>query len=117
MRTTTFTLFDYLPDPLREIPRKRAAEAAGLALLAAVAAASLALLGSIAGAKVVPFGEAEQCCGFGGTFAVKYGEISDAIVTKKTENIAASQAPVLLAGDLGVTVNARVEGIELDEGD
>ena len=44
MRTTTFTLFDYLPDPLREIPRKRAAEAAGLALLAAVAAASLALL-------------------------------------------------------------------------
>jgi S-DNA-T family DNA segregation ATPase FtsK/SpoIIIE len=44
MRTTTFTLLDYLPDALREGPKKRAAEAAGLALLALVVAAGLSLM-------------------------------------------------------------------------
>ena len=44
MRTTTFTLFDYLPDALREGPKRRAAEAAGVALLALVAGAGLALM-------------------------------------------------------------------------
>jgi S-DNA-T family DNA segregation ATPase FtsK/SpoIIIE len=44
MRTTTFTVFDYLPDALREIPKRRAAELAGVAILAGVAASSLALL-------------------------------------------------------------------------
>jgi L-lactate dehydrogenase complex protein LldE len=47
----------------------------------------------------------DVCCGFGGTFAVKYGEISDAIVTQKTANIAASGATTLLAGDLGCLMN------------
>jgi L-lactate dehydrogenase complex protein LldE len=49
--------------------------------------------------------ECDVCCGFGGTFAVKYGEISASIVGKKTDNIAASGAPVLLAGDLGCLLN------------
>ena len=49
--------------------------------------------------------DADVCCGFGGTFAVKYGEISDAIVSEKTKNIAAASAPVLLAGDLGCLMN------------
>jgi S-DNA-T family DNA segregation ATPase FtsK/SpoIIIE len=44
MRTTTFTLFDYLPDSFREIPKRRAAEVIGATILAAVAASSLALL-------------------------------------------------------------------------
>jgi S-DNA-T family DNA segregation ATPase FtsK/SpoIIIE len=44
MRTTTFTVFDYLPDSLRETPKRRAAELAGAAILAGVAASSLALL-------------------------------------------------------------------------
>jgi DNA segregation ATPase FtsK/SpoIIIE, S-DNA-T family len=44
MRTTTFTVLDYLPDSLREIPKRRAAELAGAAILAGVAASSLALL-------------------------------------------------------------------------
>jgi L-lactate dehydrogenase complex protein LldE len=47
----------------------------------------------------------DVCCGFGGTFAVKYGELSDAIVAQKTANIAASGAPTLLAGDLGCLMN------------
>ena len=64
-----------------------------------------ALLASVEGLSLVEMKESDVCCGFGGTFAVKYGEISDAIVSKKTENIDASGAPVLLAGDLGCLMN------------
>ena len=46
-----------------------------------------------------------MCCGFGGTFCVKYPDISNAIVEKKTDNIAASGAQTLLAGDLGCLMN------------
>ena len=49
--------------------------------------------------------ENDVCCGFGGTFAAKYGELSDAIVTKKTANVSESGAPLLLAGDLGCLMN------------
>ena len=49
--------------------------------------------------------DSDVCCGFGGTFAVKYGEISGAIVDRKTQDIEASGAPVLLAGDLGCLMN------------
>jgi S-DNA-T family DNA segregation ATPase FtsK/SpoIIIE len=44
MRTTTFTFSDYLPGALREGPRRRAAEAAGVSLMALVAGAGLALM-------------------------------------------------------------------------
>ncbi|HXT05809.1 MAG TPA: DNA translocase FtsK 4TM domain-containing protein [Roseiarcus sp.] len=44
MRTTTFTLLDRLPDALREAPKRRIAEAAGVALLALVAGAGLSLM-------------------------------------------------------------------------
>jgi len=44
MRTTTFTFLDYLPDPLREMPKRRAAEVVGLSVLAGVAAVCAALL-------------------------------------------------------------------------
>ncbi len=44
MRTTTFSIFDYLPAAVREFPKRRAAELAGLAALAAVLGAGLALL-------------------------------------------------------------------------
>jgi L-lactate dehydrogenase complex protein LldE len=63
------------------------------------------LLGTVKGLTMVEMNESEVCCGFGGTFAVKYGEISDSIVSKKTENVASSGAPVLLAGDLGCLMN------------
>ena len=63
------------------------------------------LLQSIEGLELVEMKESDVCCGFGGTFAVKYGEISNAIVSKKSENIEASGAPVLLAGDLGCLMN------------
>jgi L-lactate dehydrogenase complex protein LldE len=49
--------------------------------------------------------EHEVCCGFGGTFCVKYSDISNKIVTAKSDFIIASGADVLLAGDLGCLMN------------
>ncbi|MCC6948055.1 MAG: (Fe-S)-binding protein [Bradyrhizobiaceae bacterium] len=63
------------------------------------------LLGSVAGLTVAEMKDADVCCGFGGTFCVKYPEISNAIVEKKAENIVATGAPMLLAGDLGCLMN------------
>jgi L-lactate dehydrogenase complex protein LldE len=63
------------------------------------------LLRSVEGLKLEELPEAEVCCGFGGTFCVKYPDISNAIVEKKTEAIAATGAGTLLAGDLGCLMN------------
>lgn len=63
------------------------------------------LLGSVAGLSIAEMRDSDTCCGFGGTFCVKYPEISNAIVEKKAENIAATGAPMLLAGDLGCLMN------------
>ncbi len=63
------------------------------------------LLNSIPGLHIAEMKDADVCCGFGGTFCVKYPEISDAIVEKKAENIAATGALTLLAGDLGCLLN------------
>jgi L-lactate dehydrogenase complex protein LldE len=64
-----------------------------------------ALLKSVAGLKLVELPGAEVCCGFGGTFCVKYPEISDKMVTAKTDDIAATGADTLLAGDMGCLMN------------
>ncbi len=63
------------------------------------------LLESVQGLDLVEMEESNICCGFGGTFAVKYDEISTAIVDKKAMNVEAAGAPVLLAGDLGCLMN------------
>jgi L-lactate dehydrogenase complex protein LldE len=63
------------------------------------------LLSSIEGVSFVEMRDADVCCGFGGTFCVKYPDISNAIVEKKAENIDASGARTLLAGDLGCLMN------------
>ncbi len=62
------------------------------------------LLRSI-GASVVEMTEPEICCGFGGTFCVKYPEISVRMVSDKARDIAATGAPTVLAGDLGCLLN------------
>jgi L-lactate dehydrogenase complex protein LldE len=48
---------------------------------------------------------AEVCCGFGGTFCIKYPEISDKMVTDKAADIAATGVDAVLAGDLGCLLN------------
>jgi L-lactate dehydrogenase complex protein LldE len=63
------------------------------------------LLASVDGLKLVELPGAEVCCGFGGTFCVKYPEISDKIVTEKAADIADTGADTLLAGDLGCLFN------------
>jgi L-lactate dehydrogenase complex protein LldE len=63
------------------------------------------LLASVKGLQLVEMTDNEVCCGFGGTFAVKYGDISNAMVEKKTRNVAAAEPALLLAGDLGCLMN------------
>ncbi|MGI9462567.1 MAG: (Fe-S)-binding protein [Aestuariivirgaceae bacterium] len=63
------------------------------------------LLGTVKGLKLTEMKDAEICCGFGGTFCVKYPDISDDMVTKKMTSIEASGADVILAGDLGCLMN------------
>ncbi|MGP8232600.1 MAG: (Fe-S)-binding protein [Methylovirgula sp.] len=70
-----------------------------------IAAQPRKLLGSVRGLDLVEMQDHTRCCGFGGTFAVKYGEVSTAIVEEKAEAAEASGAPVLLAGDLGCLMN------------
>jgi len=63
-----------------------------------------ALLDAV-GATVVEMAEPEICCGFGGTFCVKYPEISGRMVTDKVRDVAATHADTVLAGDLGCLLN------------
>src|SRR5215468_1053794 len=63
------------------------------------------LLSTVEGLRLAEMRDANVCCGFGGTFCVKYPEISCAIVAKKAANIAATGASLLLAGDLGCLMN------------
>jgi L-lactate dehydrogenase complex protein LldE len=59
------------------------------------------LLASVEGLTLAEMKDPDVCCGFGGTFCVKYPDISNAIVEKKTANIAEAGADTVLAGDLG----------------
>jgi len=63
------------------------------------------LLASVEGLELEELADADICCGFGGTFAVKYGDISNAIVTEKVKKVKQAGAPTLLAGDLGCLMN------------
>jgi L-lactate dehydrogenase complex protein LldE len=63
------------------------------------------LLATMQGVRVQELEDCESCCGFGGLFATKYPDISNAIVTRKADAAAASEADVLLAGDLGCLMN------------
>src|SRR5215468_16101 len=63
------------------------------------------LLATVAGLKLAEMRDADVCCGFGGTFCVKYPDISNAIVGKKASAVKATGADLLLAGDLGCLMN------------
>lgn len=63
------------------------------------------LLASVAGLALNELPSAEVCCGFGGTFCVKYPDISNKMVESKTADIAATGAGTLLAGDMGCLLN------------
>ncbi|KUO65027.1 MAG: Fe-S oxidoreductase [Alphaproteobacteria bacterium BRH_c36] len=63
------------------------------------------LLTSINGLELKEMADSEICCGFGGAFSVKFPDISNAMVEKKSANIAAADVDVILAGDLGCLMN------------
>ena len=63
------------------------------------------LLGTVEGLTLKEMTSPEVCCGFGGTFCVKYPEISNAMVGEKAADIGATGAGTLLAGDLGCLMN------------
>lgn len=63
------------------------------------------LLAGVEGLELREMPETEVCCGFGGTFCVKYPEISQRMVTDKIASIDASGADTVLGGDLGCLMN------------
>ncbi len=63
------------------------------------------LLRSVTGLSLVEMAEPEVCCGFGGTFCVKYPDISTRMVSDKAADVVATGADTLLAGDLGCLLN------------
>ena len=63
------------------------------------------LLASTASIVVKEMADTETCCGFGGTFCVKYPEISERMVDDKLSLASQTGADVLLGGDLGCLMN------------
>ncbi|WP_426369043.1 (Fe-S)-binding protein [Pseudocolwellia sp. HL-MZ7] len=63
------------------------------------------MLSTVKGLKHKPLNGHSECCGFGGTFCVKYSDISNAIVSEKVENVVAADADYLLGGDMGCLMN------------
>jgi L-lactate dehydrogenase complex protein LldE len=66
------------------------------------------LLSRVAGLSLKEMTTPDQCCGFGGTFAVKYGELSSRIADQKCADIAGTGADAVVLGDLGCMLN--IEG-------
>lgn len=67
-----------------------------------------ALLAKLPGVELKEMNGAEECCGFGGTFSVKFGDISAAIAEKKCANACVTHAGAIVGGDLGCLLN--IEG-------
>lgn len=66
------------------------------------------LLAKVAGLELTEMAEPESCCGFGGAFSVKFGEIAAHIAERKCAQIAETGAGAVVMGDLGCMLN--VEG-------
>lgn len=64
-----------------------------------------ALLGTVKGLSLIEAEDREVCCGFGGTFSVKYPDISNAMVTAKAAALTQTGAELVLGGDLGCLMN------------
>jgi len=67
-----------------------------------------ALLAKLQGVELREMADCETCCGFGGTFSIKFGDVSAAMADAKCERIAASGADAVVLGDLGCMLN--IEG-------
>jgi L-lactate dehydrogenase complex protein LldE len=63
------------------------------------------LLESVEGLRLAELAEPDLCCGFGGTFSVKYPDISTRMVADKAKDVRETGAATLLAGDMGCLLN------------
>ena len=63
------------------------------------------LIRHVAGATFVPLDRQDQCCGFGGSFSVRYPQISNAMVADKTRCITATTADAVVSTDAGCLMN------------
>ena len=64
-----------------------------------------ALIEAVAGAELVEMAESNRCCGFGGTFSVKYPDISGAILSDKVERILDTGADAVVGCDMSCLMN------------
>jgi L-lactate dehydrogenase complex protein LldE len=76
---------------------------------------SAALLESLAQVNVLQQARAEECCGFGGTFAIRYPDISEAIVSDKVESLRATGVGRVVSADCGCLFNITGRAAKLDE--
>lgn len=74
-----------------------------------------ALLATMPDVKLAEMAECETCCGFGGTFSIKFGEISSRLADNKCQHIVNSGADTVVLGDLGCMLN--IEGRMRRRGD
>ena len=108
----TFELLSYLTDIRRWKPHDVALNAtatyhdscSGLRELG-IQAQPRRLLAAVEGLSLRKLEGSDTCCGFGGTFCVKYPAISNAIVGEKARHVEATGAELLLGGDLGCLMN------------
>ena len=63
------------------------------------------LLANVDGLEIKEMQEADTCCGFGGTFCIKFADISNRMVSNKIENAEQTSAQMLVGGDLGCLMN------------
>jgi L-lactate dehydrogenase complex protein LldE len=74
-----------------------------------------ALLAMMPGVELAEMAECETCCGFGGTFSIKFGEISTRMADNKCQHVGNSGAGAVVLGDLGCMLN--IEGRMRRRGD
>ena len=65
------------------------------------------LLQHVSGLDFIEMRDSDYCCGFGGTFSVKYPEISDAMVTDKVKNIMDTKVDAVVGCDMGCLMNIQ----------
>lgn len=96
---------DAPPRPVRCAARATYHDSCSSLREAGVRAQPRHLLAGIEGLELQELADAEVCCGFGGTFCVKYPEISVEMVRRKAQRIAETGADLVLAADLGCLLN------------
>ena len=110
----TFEFAEFLVDELKVVDLQ--AEFSGLATYhdgchglreLGIKSAPRKLLEHVAGLQLVEMKEAESCCGFGGTFSVKFPQVSTSMAEVKLESATATEANYLISGDPSCLMQIR----------